>query len=270
MASVFCGVSVLHYTCSQAGLKTGLLFDYPTGDCRVASDLTDKENNLAVEQFMQLYYRTVMRLERLNESLLQQFQEALLSSGKDEIVELTTDFCARNGFVELRNEDVFVRRPVALMRLFVLLARDEELHGVAASTIRSIRDHLYLVDEEFRCSSEVNQCFLELLMQPQGIYTQLKRMNRYGLLAALIPAFGNIVGRMQYDLFHVYTVDQHTLFVVRNLRRFAYGKYKDRFPHARSVFKRIAKPELLYLAAIFHDIAKGRGGDHSELGAVDR
>jgi len=94
-------------------------------------------------------------------------------------------------------------------------------------------------------------------------------MNRYGLLAALIPEFGNIVGRMQYDLFHVYTVDQHTLFVVRNLRRFAYGKYRERFPHARQVFKRIAKPELLYLAAIFHDIAKGRGGDHSEMGAVD-
>jgi [protein-PII] uridylyltransferase len=94
-------------------------------------------------------------------------------------------------------------------------------------------------------------------------------MNRYGLLAAFMPAFGNIVGRMQYDLFHVYTVDQHTLFVVRNLRRFAYGKYTERFPHARSVFKRIAKPELLYLAAIFHDIAKGRGGDHSELGAID-
>jgi [protein-PII] uridylyltransferase len=94
-------------------------------------------------------------------------------------------------------------------------------------------------------------------------------MNRYGLLAAYLPAFGNIVGRMQYDLFHVYTVDQHTLFVVRNLRRFAYGKYKERFPHCRAVFKRIAKPELLYLAAIFHDIAKGRGGDHSELGEID-
>jgi [protein-PII] uridylyltransferase len=121
----------------------------------------------------------------------------------------------------------------------------------------------------FRQSEEVNRFFLQLLQQPEGVYTQLQRMNRYGLLAAFIPAFGNIVGRMQYDLFHVYTVDQHTLFVVRNLRRFAYGKYTERFPHARSVFKRIAKPELLYLAAIFHDIAKGRGGDHSELGAAD-
>jgi [protein-PII] uridylyltransferase len=94
-------------------------------------------------------------------------------------------------------------------------------------------------------------------------------MNRYGVLAAYLPAFGNIVGRMQYDLFHVYTVDQHTLFVVRNLRRFAYGKYQDEFPHARSVFRRIERPSLLYLAAIFHDIAKGREGDHSDLGEVD-
>jgi [protein-PII] uridylyltransferase len=256
----------LHLLAGRA--EDRLLFDFQQ---QIASrfGFTDSDTSLAVEQFMQLYYRTVMRLERLNESLLQQFQEALLSSGKDEIVELTADFCARNGFVELRKADVFVRRPVALMRLFVLLARDKNLHGVAAATIRSIRDHLYLVDEKFRNNREVNLCFLDLLMQPQGVYTQLKRMNRYGLLAALIPAFGNIVGRMQYDLFHVYTVDQHTLFVVRNLRRFAYGKHKDRFPHARSVFKRIAKPELLYLAAIFHDIAKGRGGDHSELGAAD-
>jgi len=256
----------LHLLAGRA--EDRLLFDFQS---QIAErfGFEDSATSLAVEQFMQLYYRTVMRLERLNESLLQLFQEALLSSGQDEVIELNDDFQARNGFVELRDDAAFVARPLALMELFVLLASDENLAGVTASTIRSIRDHLYLVDDEFRCSREVNACFLKLLRQPQGVYTQLKRMNRYGLLAALIPAFGNIVGRMQYDLFHVYTVDQHTLFVVRNLRRFAYGKYRERFPHARSVFKRIAKPELLYLAAIFHDVAKGRGGDHSELGAVE-
>ena len=245
-----------------------LLFDYQR---QIAErfGFEDSDTSLAVEQFMQLYYRTVMRLERLNESLLQLLREALLSSGRDEVTELTDDFRIRNGYLELKNESVFVRRPVALMELLVLVARNENINGVTAATIRSIRDHLYLVDEEFRCSGEVNRNLLELLREPQGVYTQLQRMNRYGLLAALIPAFGNIVGRMQYDLFHEYTVDQHTLFVVRNLRRFAYGKYTDQFPHARSVFKRIAKPELLYIAALFHDIAKGRGGDHSELGAVD-
>jgi len=256
----------LHLLAGRA--EDRLLFDFQR---QIAErfGFTDSATSLAVEQFMQLYYRTVMRLERLNESLLQLFQEALLLRGGDEVVGLNADFQARNGFVELTRKTVFQDRPVALMELFVLLARDENLAGVTASTIRAIRENLFLVDEDFRCDREVNASFLELLRQPEGVYTQLRRMNRYGLLAALIPAFGNIVGRMQYDLFHVYTVDQHTLFVVRNLRRFAYGKYKERFPHARSVFKRIAKPELLYLAAIFHDIAKGRGGDHSELGAVD-
>jgi [protein-PII] uridylyltransferase len=256
----------LHLLAGRA--EDRLLFDFQR---QIAErfGFEDTETALAVEQFMQLYYRTVMRLERLNESLLQLYQEALLSSGKTEIIDLNAAFQAHNGFVELKSDDVFVRRPVALMRLFVLLAQDQRLIGVAAPTIRSVRDHLYLIDEKFRNSKKVNASFLELLRQPEGVYTQLQRMNRYGLLAALIPAFGNIVGRMQYDLFHVYTVDQHTLFVVRNLRRFAYGKYRERFPHARAVFKRIAKPELLYIAAIFHDIAKGRGGDHSELGAVD-
>ncbi|MEE4219258.1 MAG: [protein-PII] uridylyltransferase [Xanthomonadales bacterium] len=245
-----------------------LLFDFQNQIAR-RFGFEDSENSLAVEQFMQLYYRTVMRLERLNESLLQLFQEAFLNREEDELRDLGEDFRARNSFLEPRHKDVFVQRPEALMELFELLARDETLRGVTAATIRSIRDHLYLVNADFRSNPRVNEHFLELLRQPEGIYTQLRRMNRYGLLAAYIPAFGNIVGRMQYDLFHVYTVDQHTLFVVRNLRRFAYGKYRERFPHARKVFKRIARPELLYLAAIFHDIAKGRGGQHAELGAID-
>jgi [protein-PII] uridylyltransferase len=250
-----------------------LLFDYQR---QIAErfGFEDQENSLAVEQFMQLYYRTVMRLERLNESLLQLFQEALMFPAGDDTGVLGNhpsmrQFRIRNGFIETVDQSVFVRNPAALMELFVLLARNPQFHGITASTIRQIRDHLYVVDGEFRRSEEVNRCFIELLRQPEGVYTQLQRMNRYGLLAALIPEFANIVGRMQYDLFHVYTVDQHTLFVVRNLRRFAYGKYRDRFPYARQVFKRIAKPELLYIAAIFHDIAKGRGGDHSELGALD-
>jgi [protein-PII] uridylyltransferase len=245
-----------------------LLFDYQS---QIAErfGFEDSETSLAVEQFMQLYYRTVMRLERLNESLLQLFREAFLGRDDDELRDLNKSFRARNGFLEPRHGDVFAENPVTLMEMFELLARDENLLGVTAATIRAIRDHLYLVNAEFRADPQVNEHFLDLLRQPEGIYTQLQRMNRYGLLAAYIPAFGNIVGRMQYDLFHVYTVDQHTLFVVRNLRRFAYGKYRELFPHARKVFKRISKPELLYLAAIFHDIAKGRGGRHSELGAVD-
>jgi [protein-PII] uridylyltransferase len=256
----------LHLLAGRA--EDRLLFDHQR---EIASrfGFADAEASLAVEQFMQTYYRSVMQLERLNERLLQLFQEELLFAPNDEAVAVTDDFNARHGFIETIDDGLFVRHPAAIIKLFLLLARDPDLRGVRASTVRTIRDQLHLIDDSFRNDPEVNALFLELLSQPQGVYTQLSRMNRYGVLAAYLPAFGNIVGRMQYDLFHVYTVDQHTLFVVRNLRRFAYGKYQDEFPHARSLFRRIERPSLLYLAAIFHDIAKGREGDHSDLGEVD-
>jgi [protein-PII] uridylyltransferase len=225
--------------------------------------------NAGVERFMQRYYRTVMQNERLNEMLLQLFNEELLPQENLPSEDLGADFVVTQGFLEVSSDDLFARRPVALMELFVLLAQHERLRGVRASTIRLIRDNLQRVDESFRADPLARQYFHELLCQSDGVYTQLQRMNRYGVLAAFIPAFANIVGRMQFDLFHAYTVDQHILFVVRNLRRFAYGKYSAEFPHTAEIFQQIDHPEVLYLAALFHDIAKGREGDHSTLGAQD-
>ena len=226
-------------------------------------------SNAGVEQFMQRYYRTVMQNERLNEMLLQLFSEELLPQNTVQSEDLGADFRVTHGFLEVSDDDLFERRPVAMMELFVLLAKHQQLLGVRASTIRLIRDNLHLVDDSFRADQQARRYFFELFCQPSGIYTQLQRMNRYGILAAFIPAFANIVGRMQFDLFHVYTVDQHILFVVRNLRRFAYGKYRSEFSHAADIFQQIDHPEILYLAALFHDIAKGRPGDHSTLGAQD-
>jgi [protein-PII] uridylyltransferase len=255
----------LHVLAGRA--EDRLLFDFQR---QVAQRLgyTDQDSNLAVEEFMQAYYRTVMQLERLQRTAAAVVPGSLLYSADEAVQALGEEFRVRHGFLETRDDAVFCR-PAALMEMFVLLAQHEDLRGVGASTIRLVRDNLYLVDDEFRHDETVNGLFLELLRQPEGVYTQLQRMNRYGVLAELIPAFGNIVGRMQYDLFHVFTVDQHTLFVVRNLRRFAYGKYRDRFPHCQSVFKRIERPELLYLAALFHDIAKGQRR-YSQLGALTR
>jgi len=228
-----------------------------------------KHPNAGVERFMQRYYRTVMQNERLNEMLLQLFNEELLPQEDLPSEDMGKDFLVTQGFLEVSDDDLFIRRPVALMELFVLLAKYERLRGVRASTIRLIRDNLHLIDDRFRADPQARQCFFELFSQASGVYTQLQRMNRYGVLAAFIPAFSNIVGRMQFDLFHVYTVDQHILFVVRNLRRFAYGKYNSEFPHTADIFRQIDHPEILYLAALFHDIAKGREGDHSTLGAQD-
>ena len=228
-----------------------------------------QHSNAGVEQFMQRYYRTVMQIERLNEMLLQLFSEELLTLKTVPSTGLGEDFRVTHGFLEVSDDDLFERRPVAMMELFVLLAKHEHILGVRASTIRLIRDNLYRVDETFRADEQARQYFYELICQTSGVYTQLQRMNRYGILAAFIPVFANIVGRMQFDLFHVYTVDQHILFVLKNLRRFAYGKYSSDFAHAADIFKQIDHPEVLYLAALFHDIAKGRQGDHSTLGAGD-
>ena len=230
----------------------------------------DDGSNLAVEQFMQRYYRTVMELNRLNEMLLQLFQEAILLAGEAErISPINKRFQGRNGYLEVTNPGIFVRYPLALLEVFLVFQQHPELKGVRASTIRLIRAHRHLIDERFRADIKARSLFMEILRQPFGLTHTLRRMNRYGVLARYIPAFGNIVGRMQHDLYHVYTVDEHTLTLIRNLRRFAVAEFAHEFPECSRVFGELPKPELLYLAGLFHDIAKGRGGDHSELGAED-
>ncbi|NNE64840.1 MAG: [protein-PII] uridylyltransferase, partial [Gammaproteobacteria bacterium] len=159
--------------------------------------------------------------------------------------------------------------PPALVELFLLISLNPKCDGVTASTIRLVREHLYLVDEKFRRNDEVTSLFMQLMSAPSGMTHQMRRMNSYGFLAAYIPAFGKITGRMQYDLFHAYTVDEHTIFVIRNLRRFALDKHEDEFPFCNEVYRELDNPKLLFIAALFHDIAKGREGDHSVLGAED-
>ena len=226
--------------------------------------------NAAVEQFMQRYYRSAMQVARLNERLLQSFDEELLA-GRQHLPSADIDehFHVHHGYLELKDPHAFVERPALLMRMFLVLAEHPDIRGVRAATIRLVREHLYLIDDRYRSDPAILAMFLELLRSPRLVYSQLARMNRYGVLGALLPAFGQITGRMQFDLFHVYTVDQHTLFLIRNLRRFAYARHPDQFAHAIEIMRRIDRPEVLYLAALFHDIAKGRGGDHSELGAED-
>ncbi|KAA9133559.1 [protein-PII] uridylyltransferase [Marinihelvus fidelis] len=246
-----------------------LLFDVQRQVAEFFGFRDDGGSNLAVERFMQGYYRVVTGLERLNERLLQLFSEELLSESAPPSEDLGEDFVLLHGFLDLRDPGLFKRRPQALMELFDVLARSEKALGVRASAVRQIVDHLYLIDDDFRNDPQVLASFYNMLSRPSGVYTQLQRMNRYGVLAAFIPAFAQIVGRMQFDLFHVYTVDQHILFTVRNLRRLAYPKYNGIYPNAPKVFATMEEPAILYVAALFHDIAKGRGGDHSELGKVD-
>ena len=246
-----------------------LLFDYQ----RTLAELfgyRDENTNLAVEQFMKKYYRTLMELSLLNEMLLQLFQEAILyadSHGKPTVI--NKRFQIRKGFIEVTNERIFSRYPFALLEVFLLIQQNTDIKGVRASTIRLIRSHRHLIDTSFREDLRNRSLFMEILRQPRRVSHELHRMNRYGILAKYIPVFGNIVGLMQYDLFHIYTVDEHTLMVIRNMRRLTLKQYEHELPNCSKIMRGIPKPELLYLAGMFHDIAKGRGGDHSELGALD-
>ncbi|HSG60181.1 MAG TPA: [protein-PII] uridylyltransferase [Pseudomonadales bacterium] len=230
----------------------------------------DKPGSLAVEQFMKVYYRCAAAISAINELLTQHFEEAILRACESEtILKLNQRFRIRNGYIEACNDRVFIETPSALLEVFVLLAQTPNIHGVRASTIRLIRQSAHLINDSFRRDPRNTALFVELLRAPYKITTQMRRMTRYGVLGNYIPAFGRIIGQMQHDLFHIYTVDAHTLQVIQNLRRFTYDDQMEQFPIACNIARRMQKPELLYIAGLFHDIAKGRGGDHSTLGAVD-
>jgi [protein-PII] uridylyltransferase len=244
-----------------------LLFDYQIKLAR-SFGYEDASYTLAVEQLMQRYYRTIIDVTLLNELLLQLFREAILSD--DQLPQpLNPRFQVHNDYLEAVNEDVFGRHPSALLELFVLLQQNPQIRGVRAGTIRAVVRNLWLIDEEFRQNPRNHRLFLEILRAPRGVTHELRRMNDYGVLGRYIPAFGRVIGRMQYDLFHAYTVDAHSLFVVSNLRRLAISEFDQELPRVSAIMQQLPKPEIAYLSALFHDIAKGRGGDHSDLGAVD-
>lgn len=227
-------------------------------------------DKLAVEQFMQLYYRWALALSQLNEVLMLAFDQAVLQAdGQVDIVAIDEAFELRNGYVSARREDVFEKNPAALLEVFLHTGNHPRALGIAAETIRLIREHRHLIDEDFRRDARHRALFMELLRSNERMTRQLRRMSRYGILGRYLPAYGQIVGQMQHDLFHSYTVDAHTLQVIENIRRFLKPENDERFPVTSRVARRLPKIELLYLAGLFHDIGKGRGGDHSELGAVD-
>ena len=246
-----------------------LLFDYQR-ELAKRFGYRDTPAQLAVEQFMHDYYRHVLLLREVNDILLQHFDEAILRAGERPRVESINErFRLNNGYIEIARNDVFRQRPAAIMEMFVLMSHRRDIAGVRAATIRSVREHLHLIDEEFRNDAQVTGYFMELLRAPYTLVSQLTRMRRYGVLGRYIPEYGRVIGQMQHDLFHIYTVDAHTMMVIRQMRRFHYPSAQEKFPTVAQVVRELPKVELLYIAGLFHDIGKGRGGDHSRLGAQD-
>ncbi len=257
----------LHMVAKRA--EERLLFDYQREIAKLFG-YTDNHEGLAVEQFMHKYYRTVLALRELNDVVLQFLSEAILQKGKTKsVVSINERFQLRDNFIEATHTYVFEENPSALLEMFVLMAQDPQIEGVRASTIRWIRESRHLIDDSFRHNPKNTQLFIKLLQQPAGLVEQLRRMSRYGILGLYLPEFGQVTGQMQHDLFHIYTVDAHTLKVVQNMCNFLLPSAKEDFPVAALIMTRLPKLELLYISGLYHDIGKGRGGDHSTLGAVD-
>ncbi|MFT6301203.1 MAG: [protein-PII] uridylyltransferase [Granulosicoccus sp.] len=246
-----------------------LLFDHQK-EIAHAFGYTNDTNNRSIEKLMQQFYRTVMSLQRLNEILLQGIGGIISGvTAASNVEPINSRLHLRNGFLEVTHDNVFKEQPSALLEIFLVFGNTPEAANVRSHTVRLIRANLPLIDDEFRRDPIVKKLFVEIFSNPNKLTRTVRLMNRYGVMAAYLPAFDKIVGRMQYDLFHLYTVDEHTILVIRNLRRMALPQFAKEFPHGSSIFEQIERPHVLYLAALFHDIAKGRGGDHSELGAED-
>ena len=229
----------------------------------------DNQQNLGIEQFMKAYFNVIKRVRELNDTLMQWFEETIVHEQKQKITPLDDAFQLSNDCIEVRRNDVFTKDPKALLQLFIWIADIPAIKNVRASTIRLIREHLYLLEPDLCKEKDVTERFLTLLKTANDPFEALQYMSQYGVLGTYLISFAAVTGQMQYDLFHAYTVDQHTLFVIRNLARFLKNPFATQFPLCAKIMPSLKKREILYLAALFHDIAKGRGGDHSELGALD-
>ncbi|TBU94518.1 [protein-PII] uridylyltransferase [Phytopseudomonas dryadis] len=257
----------LHMLAGRA--EDRLLFDHQS---KVAELLGYDEGDTkrTIERFMQKYYRVVMGIAELSDLINQHFEEEILRAGQSgPVTPLNSRFQVRDGYIEVTHPNVFKRTPFAIIEIFVLMAQHPDLKGVCADSIRLLRDHRHLIDDDFRKDIRNTSLFIELFKCEQGIHRNLRRMNRYGILGRYLPEFGHIVGQMQHDLFHIYTVDAHTLNLIKHLRKFKWPELAEKFPLASKLIDKLPKPELIYLAGLYHDIGKGRGGDHSELGALD-
>lgn len=255
----------LHLEAGRA--EERLLFDYQRALAARLGFEDEHEKNLGVEQFMQGYYRAASQVERLGVQVAERFEEML--ELPDEAVPVGTDFIRYGKRLAARDPQLFMRRPAALVEIFIARMDQPGVVGFSADTMRRIHQATAAHGDALADDREVLTVFLQLLRRGAPAVEALWRMNRHGLLAAILPAFGKVFGRMQYDLFHVYTVDEHTLRVLRNLARFADPAAQREFPLGCEIWAGLPVPEVLLLAGLFHDIAKGRGGDHSVLGEQD-
>ena len=256
----------LHYLAGRR--EDRIVFDYQDA-LALQCAYSAKPSRRASEQLMQAYYRHAKAITQLNTILLQNLQARFAPEPDTAPRVLNERFQARGTLLEARREDLFEREPRAILEGFLLMQQHGDLRGMSATTLRALWRARGRLDEKLRRDPLARLLFVHILQQRRGTVHEFRRMNQYDVLGGYLPEFGRIVGQMQHDLYHVYTVDQHILMVLRNLRRFTMPEFAHEFPLCSQLMSGFERRWLLYVAALYHDIAKGRGGDHSALGAVE-
>jgi len=255
----------LHYISRRR--EDRILFDYQTALAE-QMHIAATETRRASEHMMQHYYRTKRAVLQLNAVLLQNLHAKLFPESTT-VIPVNEKFVSRDDLLEARDEMLFEHDPSSILEGFLLMEKHPELSGFSAPTARALWRTRHKIDAAFRRDPRNRELFMDILRQPHGITHVLRRMSRNGILGRYLPPYGRIVGQMQHDLFHVYTVDEHILMVIHNLRCFALDKHAHEYPLCSKLMKDFARPEVLYIAGLFHDIAKGRGGDHALKGRTD-
>ena len=256
----------LHYLAGRA--EDRLLFDYQE---RLAGVMGLKATaaRRASEIMMQRYYLTAKKLTQINDILLQNFGNEIFPENEFPTIVINEHFQVMRELLDIRDETVFEQCPGAMLDCFLLMQKRSELKGMTARTLRALWVNRTRINAAFRANPANRAKFLEILQQKHGLLHAFRGMNQSGILAHYLPPWRKILCQMQHDLFHAYTVDQHTLQVLRNMRRFTMGKHAHEHPLMTSLMLGFDRHWLLYVAVLFHDIAKGRGGDHSILGMND-
>ncbi|MFA5520333.1 MAG: [protein-PII] uridylyltransferase [Castellaniella sp.] len=220
----------------------------------------------ASELLMQRYYWAAHVISQLTDMLMRAIEEDLFAPAGPAIA-LDGDFCIVHGRLDLRREDALERNPSLIFRAFLHVQQHESLDGMRAGLLRALWHARGAIDAQFRRNPVNRRLFLRILMQRRGAARALRDMSRLNILPRYLPAFRRIVGLMQHDLFHAYTVDEHTLRLISLLDRCADDRHSHEYPLASQLMAGLERPWVLTIAALFHDIAKGRGGDHANRGA---
>ena len=227
------------------------------------------ETNKGVEDFMQIFYKHITNIRQLNEILLKDIEDKMFSSIENYDKKIGEDFYVKKNVISVKNEEVLIKNPTKIFEIFLHQDEKNNLYEISADTIRYIRENLHLIDNSFRNNPKNKKLFIGIFLQRNGVTRTLRKMNNYGVLSAYLKPFAKIVGMMQFDLFHIYTVDEHTLSVLSNTRYMSTSGCKKNYNFVYQIFKKLISPEILYLGALFHDIGKGKKKDHSKVGAIE-